>query len=210
MLRKRHKPIHYRPRSSSVSWLLSIVVVGLVVGAGLHYWSEPFGIASAPSQPTRLATFTGRAEASGPVALRIEPASLVLYGIDPPSAGIDCPAGDCAALARAAMEQLLGEREIHCVSRPQPDGRPAATCFLPDGVDVAAALVARGWALASSDAPLYRADEERARAAAIGLWARPAEAQAPAPPGESAAQPSASDMPIPPPIGPGGYVPPDE
>jgi endonuclease YncB( thermonuclease family) len=209
-----------------------IVVIGLAVGAGLHFWSEPFGIASAPSAPTRVTTYTGRAEASGPVALRIEPgrvdpAALVLYGVEPPSAGIDCPAGDCATLARAAMEQLLGEAEVHCVTRTQGDGRPAAaTCFLPDGTDVAAALVARGWALASGDAPLYRAEEERARAAALGLWARPSEtpsearseapseAQAPAPAAAGdagpAAQPAPADMPLPTPIGPGGYTPPDE
>jgi hypothetical protein len=212
MFQRRHRPIHYRPRSRSVTWLVSIVVVGLAVGAGLHYWSEPFGIASGPSAPTRVATFSGRAEASGPIALRIEPAALVLYGVDPPSAGIECPAGDCATLARVAMEQLLGDVEILCVGRPQADGRPAATCFLPDGTDVAAALVARGWALASSDAPLYRAEEERARAAGIGLWARPNEAQAPAPPpaGEMPAPPQVEGVPLPMQIGPGGYVPPDE
>jgi hypothetical protein len=226
MFRRRHRPIHYRPRPRSVSWLISIVVVGLAVGAGLHFWSEPFGIASAPSPPTRVATFTGHAEASGPIALRIDPgrvdpAALVLYGVDPPSAGIDCPAGDCATLARAAMEQLLGEAEIHCVARPQADGRPTATCFLPDGTDVAAALVARGWALASGDAPLYRAEEERARAAAVGLWARPSEAQAPAAQGEPGSEPgpgagpgaAASPGPDLPPstvIGPGAFIPPDE
>ena len=215
MFRRRHRPIHYRPRPRSVSWLASIVAVGLAVGAGLHFWSEPFGIASAPgsqtgSAPTRVATFSGRAEANGPIALRIEPAALVLYGVDPPSAGIECPAGDCAGLARAAMEQLLGEREIHCVGRQQPDGRQAATCFLPDGTDVAAALVARGWALASGEAPLYRAEEERARAAGLGLWARPSEAQAPAPAGDPPTAAPAQDVPVPTPIGPGGYVPPDE
>jgi endonuclease YncB( thermonuclease family) len=156
----------------------------------------------------------------------------VLYGVDPPSAGIDCPAGDCATLARAAMEQLLGEAEIHCVARSQADGRATATCFLPDGTDVAAALVARGWALASGEAPLYRAEEERARTAGIGLWARPSEAQAPAAAqGEPGAEPGAvqgaepgpaagpapgaaaqpaSDLPLPAVIGPGAFIPPDD
>ncbi len=214
MLRRRHRPIHYRPRPRLVSWLVTIVVVGLAVGAALHYGSEPFGVASSPRPPVRVATFTGRAEASGPVGLRIEPASLVLFGIDPPSAGINCGTGDCTALARDAMAGLIGEREIHCVSRPHPDGRPAATCFLPDGSDLAAALVGRGWALTAPDAPLYRAEEERARAAGLGIWARPSEAQVPAAAPASSGSPpvssAAPDVPAAPPIGPGGYVPPED
>lgn len=60
------------------------------------------------------------------------------------------------------MREIVGDQTIAC----KPDGtrrynRVVATCYLPDGMDIARELVHRGWALdcAHYSHGRYRADE---------------------------------------------------
>jgi endonuclease YncB( thermonuclease family) len=58
----------------------------------------------------------------------------------------------------------------------QPSGfdrydRVLATCIVPDGSDVNAWLVRRGWALAYGGGGNYRSEQDEAEAAKRGIWA---------------------------------------
>lgn len=219
MFKRRHRPIHYRPHRSALGWGLTLAVVAAALGgAGWWTYSTFGGVPSlqsvmtltqpaAPREPPRVGLFSGPAEAEGPTVLRFEAASVTLHGIEPPGPNITCASGDCGASARVMLGRVIGRRDVLCVARARSDGRVFATCYLPDGGDLAAALVARGWAVAAPDTSYYRSEEERARAAAVGIWAL-ATAAEPAPAGEGATPATAAASTAPP--DEGGFVPPDD
>jgi endonuclease YncB( thermonuclease family) len=99
-----------------------------------------------------------------------------LASVDAPERGQTCAdAGgrgfDCGAAAAEALSRLVNGRSVLClVVGHDRFGRGIGTCTA-GGVDLNAALVASGWALAYDDAPEKLALEGEARRAARGLWA---------------------------------------
>lgn len=105
-----------------------------------------------------------------------------LHGIDAPDPGQTCRTRrnqdyDCFAVARQVLQQMVEGREVQCrVTYTDRLGQRLGTCAV-GGVDLAAAMVLRGWAFAyralSGD---YVRLEAQAQARRFGLWAGRAEA----------------------------------
>ena len=101
-----------------------------------------------------------------------------IHGIDAPETRQTCKdaKGDdypCGERANEAMEKLLGGNTVDCekVDQDTKYGRPVAIC-IADGVDVGAAMVDQGLAVAYREfSDKYVPNENRAKAAKRGLWA---------------------------------------
>ena len=112
-------------------------------------------------------------------SLRIAGTSIRLEGIDAPEWDQSCTesGGQSWPCGRAASRELRSHirgQALTCRSRARDRyGRIVATCVLPDGGDVNAWLVRRGWAVASGFSRLYASEEAEARAAKRGIWAGP-------------------------------------
>lgn len=79
----------------------------------------------------------------------------------------------CGVEARQTLDALIGNKTVHCNRRHGVDqyGRITAVCTA-DGVDLNAAMVDSGFAVAYREHSLaYVPNENRARAAKKGLWA---------------------------------------
>lgn len=124
--------------------------------------------------PTR---FTARAMAVDGDTLAVGNDRLRLNGIDAPEMGQVCERGgqgyDCGEAARAAMSRILGEGAVACEAiGTDRYGRRVVRCLAAGGQDIAAALVAQGWAMAYRQYSLdYIAQEDTARAVGRGMWA---------------------------------------
>lgn len=121
--------------------------------------------------------FTARVVAIDGDTLAAGSERLRLNGIDAPEMGQACEragrAYDCGAEARAAMAQILGSGSVTCESIGMDQyRRRVVRCAGPDGRDIAAALVAQGWAMAYRRFSVdYVPQEEMARSQGLGLWA---------------------------------------
>jgi endonuclease YncB( thermonuclease family) len=101
-----------------------------------------------------------------------------IFGIDAPEPGQTCKDAHglnypCGRQARDSMAEMLRGKTVRCEKQDQDtkNGRPVAICYA-DNVDVGAAMVDRGLAVAYRDYSLkYVPNEEQARAAKRGLWA---------------------------------------
>lgn len=101
-----------------------------------------------------------------------------LHGIDAPEIRQTCKSESgqeypCGQRANDALMELIGGRVVTCVKRDQDTryGRPVAVCYA-DGVDLGAAMVERGWAVAYRKySNQYVKQEEQARSAKLGMWA---------------------------------------
>jgi endonuclease YncB( thermonuclease family) len=99
-----------------------------------------------------------------------------LIGIDAPERGQRCrdargAAWDCGRAATAALRALVPQDApltCHSSGTDRFD-RALSVCLTADGRDVAAQLVAGGWAIATTET--YLVEEAEARAARRGLWA---------------------------------------
>lgn len=98
-----------------------------------------------------------------------------LWGIDAPESGQLCERGGidyaCGGAASAHLRALIGDGTVTCLARTTDRyGRTVAVCHAGT-VDIGAAMVSGGWAMAfvrySSD---YVAEERAARDAGRGLW----------------------------------------
>ncbi len=109
--------------------------------------------------------------------LEIRDTRVRLHAVDAPESSQSCldqnsaiyPCGGRAANVLAA---LIGRHEVSCeVRTPDRYGRSVSVCTA-GGVDLGAAMVSQGWALAYRDYGLdYVAEEDAARTARRGLWA---------------------------------------
>ncbi|MFC7551691.1 thermonuclease family protein [Pseudoroseomonas wenyumeiae] len=105
--------------------------------------------------------------------LRLGERTLRLSGLLSPERGLTCRAAngvgfDCGATAAEALARLVQGHDLACrVKGRDSFGRPLGTCQA-GGVEVNAALISSGWALAEKAAmqPL----EAEARQAGRGLW----------------------------------------
>lgn len=130
-----------------------------------------------PDAPTPGAAFTLRARAVDGDTLAAGTLRLRLHAIDAPEMSQTCTRGGrpyaCGEEARRAMARILGSGEVTCVGAEHDRyGRRIARCTNAAGADIAAALVAEGWAIAfrrfGDD---YVPQEDEARRRRIGLWA---------------------------------------
>ncbi|WP_086740847.1 thermonuclease family protein [Erythrobacter colymbi] len=134
-------------------------------------------IIAAISLPTLAAAnvIEGKAEVIDGDSLRVAGTEVRLFGVDAPEYAQTCfdngATVPCGAMAKDALEGLIGGGVLVCVSHETDAyGRAVARCRT-SGVDVGDALVSSGWATAFrrySDE--YVAAEARARASSAGIW----------------------------------------
>jgi endonuclease YncB( thermonuclease family) len=104
-------------------------------------------------------------------SLKVARTEIRLYGVDAPEHRQICErAGQpwaCGVAARSALEGIIAGRAVTCRLREEDRyGRSVAICFA-GGVDIGAAMVRAGHAVAFG---AYEADERDARDARRGLW----------------------------------------
>lgn len=117
----------------------------------------------------------GPAEVIDGDSLRVAGTEVRLFGIDAPEYSQTCFSNGspiaCGAMAKDMLEGMIGGAKLTCLSKGiDTHGRTVAVCRT-SGVDVGAALVEAGWAIAfrryGDD---YVGAETRARAARAGIW----------------------------------------
>ncbi len=125
--------------------------------------------------PGPAAAQAGRAVVVDGDTLEVAGVRVRLWGIDAPesrqacrAAGVDYP---CGQRATAHLRTLVAGREVRCVPRARDRwGRVVAVCRV-GGLDLGAAMVRDGWALAyvrySRD---YVGEEQEALLRRLGLW----------------------------------------
>lgn len=102
--------------------------------------------------------------------------TIRLTGVDAIEYRQDCIRGaalwPCGNEARSALATLAGRGPLYCeLAAKDRYVRALATCRtapFPDGIDLGAEMVRRGWAVATSDA--YRVEEAEAQAQRRGIW----------------------------------------
>jgi len=111
-------------------------------------------------------------------SLRIANRAIRLEGVDAVELHQLCRAGDgaqwsCGIEAREALAALVARGSLVCESRASDRfGRALARCSAAGSPDIAAALVAQGWAVSGDGraAGRYGAEQEAARQAKRGIW----------------------------------------
>lgn len=167
--RRIFKPSRTPRRIGRAALVGSIAVVGaLMVGLGLP--SDLMGSAPRDQEwrtaPSEIHVLDGE-------TLRLGERTLRLAGLDAPERGQRCTdvAGqlyDCGRAAATALARLVGERGIDCRLQGRDRfGRALGACRAGE-VQLNAALVEAGWALAH--APSLQPLEAAARQAQRGLW----------------------------------------
>lgn len=166
----------FRPSSYSAPsrWRGALIVAafsfGAVALAGLGLPANLFG--SAPPEQDWTAAAASVRVVDGDT-LRLGERTLRLSGLLSPERGQTCHTAngvgfDCGATAAEALARLVQGRDLDChVKGRDGFGRPLGTCQA-GGVELNAALISSGWALAEKAAmqPL----EAEARQAGRGLW----------------------------------------
>ncbi|MBY4635618.1 thermonuclease family protein [Sphingopyxis sp. XHP0097] len=111
-----------------------------------------------------IVRYDGRA-----LAVRLRGIDAVEYRQSCSRQRVDWP---CGIEARDALHQIVGRGALHCRFLAKDNyGRTLAQCrtrTAPDGVDIGAEIVRRGWAVATSDD--YLAEEAAAQAQRRGVW----------------------------------------
>lgn len=119
---------------------------------------------------------TGQASVIDGDTIDIHGQRVQLHGIDAPESGQSCRKGGkrwrCGQAAANALAKMIGRQTVHCEGRDKDRyGRLVAECFA-GGVNLNAAMVSKGLALAyrrySED---YVPQEDAARGAGQGMWA---------------------------------------
>jgi len=135
--------------------------------------------------PPLVARAADASVASGPATvidsthLELAGRRFKLYGIDGPDVDETCTDAQgkdypCGIDARAALADLVKGGSVSCLPRgPNESAEPLAVCSIAD-TDLAAAMIAAGWAIADRTRTLYyEKAEEDARLSKHGLWQGP-------------------------------------
>jgi len=100
-----------------------------------------------------------------------------LYGVDAPEASQQCrdaagTAYSCGRISTRALDDMVRGQTVHCEQLDTDQYRRAVAICTANGVDLNAALVEAGLAVAYRQySRRYVQNEDRARAARRGLWA---------------------------------------
>ena len=160
--------------------LVAGTVAVLIVAAGVSLAMRPrtpgtaVQAVAAPTeelkaQPAQIAVVDGG-------TLRFSDRVVRLTGVEPPSRGTTCRAGngsgqDCGVAATNALAAMVREAPVVChVTGSDGMGRPYAVCQA-SGTELNQAVVAAGWGRADHSQPSLRLAEETARAEGRGVWA---------------------------------------
>ncbi|MEX2647449.1 MAG: thermonuclease family protein [Alphaproteobacteria bacterium] len=128
-----------------------------------------------PTAEAEQAVLKGSAQVIDGDSLTVAGQAVDLFGITAPRFNQQCRSDrvswSCGRAAARALDRLVAGHEIACVPR-QPSAASAhlvARCTA-GSIDVAEAMVERGFAVAWKDAPAYVAAEQLARAQRLGIW----------------------------------------
>ncbi|MCW4463023.1 thermonuclease family protein [Sphingomonas sp. BT-65] len=144
-------------------------------------------IAELRGPPERLTADGARTHVIDGDSLQIGARTVRLQGIDAVEFHQPCTTREgkpwtCGIEARKALAALAGRGGLVCETHATDNfGRAVSTCSVAGVADIAAALVAQGWAVSGDGERegLYLAEQEAARAAGRGIWrgsfTRPAE-----------------------------------
>lgn len=125
--------------------------------------------------PVKSPIIAGPAQVINGRMLVIAGQTIRLQAIDAPPAELICRDGaweyKCGADSRKALEQLVGNRPVDCESVFTDDGVINAICQSEQGIDIAAALVESGWAVADlRRSSRYLPQQVKAQDQGLGLW----------------------------------------
>ena len=132
--------------------------------------------ALALSQPAFAQAITGTARAGDGDSFSVGNHRVRLFGIDAPEYTQTCRVNysgwTCGADAAVALRTLIDNRQITCTRRDTDVyGRTVASCSV-EGHDVAAQIVAQGYAIVLDNGQEdYAPIEATAKAAKAGIWA---------------------------------------
>lgn len=159
-----------RPRLARTLLLVVLAIGGtsalVLTGMSTDLFGRP------PAPPSHLAADAGAVAIIGGDTLRLEGLVVRLRGVEAPDRGDHCAGGrDCGGAATSALAGLVRGRRVECALNGHDSlGRPFAACEA-NGTDLSRAIVASGWARATSGAPELADLELRARRQRAGLWA---------------------------------------
>ena len=149
-------------------WVLAVAtIVGVAARGGAMLAG---GAVSAVMPSVQTVTVDDPAVVDGQT-LRVGDHLVRLAGVAAPVRGQSCGAApDCGGVAALQLAALVRERRVACrLGQNDGSGHALADCRA-DGASINQAVVASGWALASSDSADLKRAEARARAGHLGVW----------------------------------------
>jgi len=166
-------PNPQRPRRNLSRSLLSLVLLIALVGGSILLDQPNGAVQGDDGQEISGAVRVGDGD-----SIDIGRTRIRLHGIDAVELAQHCKDSvgqdyACGEEAKRTLQTLIGNKTVRCDERHGVDqyGRVTAVCTA-DGVDLNAAMVDSGFAIAYRQHSLaYVPNEERAKAAKKGLWA---------------------------------------
>lgn len=136
--------------------------------------------------PALAADLTGVPTVVDGDTLRLDGATVRLWGVDAPEGKQHCSRPrqdeyDCGRVAAGVLQGLIGGRAIVCRQRDTDQYRRVVASCTVEGVDLGSMMVNLGWAVDYTEIShgAYQLEEGAARKAKRGMWAgefdRPAE-----------------------------------
>lgn len=165
---------HWSRRSQTVAAgfavLATLIALRLILSPPSIAGVSPVEIASAP--PPTSADLLGPARVIDGDGLWINGVEVRLNGVDAFELRQTCGDVECGIEARRALHRMVADRTVAChVMDRDRYGRSVSACSV-DGIDIGAALVREGHALAYTRYSTAYVDEEAAaRADRVGAWA---------------------------------------
>lgn len=168
----------YQPARSPRRWGRAFVVGATALAGGAFLaMGLPSDLMGSAPRSQDWATPNAQIRIVDGDTLRLGDRMLRLYGVEAPQRGQFCtnPQGqlyDCGTAAAAELARLVGEKPLDCrVHGRDRFGRALGACRAGE-LDLNAAMITAGWALADGGAmPALAPMETAARQAQRGLWA---------------------------------------
>lgn len=157
--------------SSVLGWTaaasIALVTLGGSTAAALLFTFD--------SKPIADPTISGTARAIDGRTLVVGGQVIHLQDIAAPPATLVCRDGvweyKCGEDSRKALEQIVASREVDCTPSPSASGALIAQCRSEQGIDIGAAMVEAGWAVADLHrSSRYFPQQAKAQHESRGLW----------------------------------------